>query len=390
MKSKIENGTLTIYLEGRIDSTCAPQLEKDIAEELKQHSYDSLVMNAKELEYISSAGLRVMLKLRQSEKSFKIINANQEVYEIFDMTGFTEIMDISRAYHKMSVDGCEIIGKGAKGTVYRYDPETVVKVYNNPDSLADIQNERKLARTAFVLGVPTAISYDIVRVDGMFGSVFELLDAKSYTQLFRDDSANTDKYVKDLADLLNTIHGTIVKPEDMPDYKLTSAKWLSVDKDFLPTETFEKLSAMVDAVPDTHTMIHGDYHSNNVMFLNNEPIIIDMDTLSNGHPIFELANVYTAYVGFGETMPEMTEDFLGLPYETAKSIWYKLLPEYLGTINKDEIETVNDKTRLLAYVRILRHIVRRGDHKTEKGAAQIKYYIDNIIELTSKLDRLDF
>ena len=80
--------------------------------------------------------------------------------------GFTDIIDIQKAYRKFSVDGCKIIGQGAKGIVYRYDADTIIKVYKKPDAIEEVEREKKLAKRAFVLGVPTAISYDIIKVDG--------------------------------------------------------------------------------------------------------------------------------------------------------------------------------------------------------------------------------
>ena len=55
-----------------------------------------------------------------------------------------------------------MIGKGAKGIIYKYDDDTIIKVYKNSDSLPEINRERDLARKAFILGVPTVIPFDVV------------------------------------------------------------------------------------------------------------------------------------------------------------------------------------------------------------------------------------
>lgn len=172
----------------------------------------------------ASAGLRVILRLRKQEPELAIVNASPEVYEIFEMTGFTEMMPVSRAYRRVSVDGCEVIGQGANGKVYRLDPETIIKVYLNPNSLPDIHWERELARKAFVLGIPTAIPYDVVKVGDGYGSVFELLNAKSFGSLIAEHPEEMDKYVKMYVDLLKKIHGTKVHPEDLRDMK---SSWAS-------------------------------------------------------------------------------------------------------------------------------------------------------------------
>ena len=136
---------MTIKLTGRIDSSNAAMIEMRINEQIAADTTE-LVLDAADLTYISSAGLRVILRLKKALPDTKIENCSTDVYEIFDMTGFTEIIPISKAYRKISVEGCEVIGEGANGIVYRADPETIVKVYKLPDSLSDIHRERELAR----------------------------------------------------------------------------------------------------------------------------------------------------------------------------------------------------------------------------------------------------
>ena len=74
------------------------------------------------------------------------------------------MMKIEKTYPRISLEGCEFIAKGANGAVYRYDDETIVKVYFNRDALPEIMQERENSRRAFVLGVNTAIPYGIVRI----------------------------------------------------------------------------------------------------------------------------------------------------------------------------------------------------------------------------------
>ena len=388
VNSKLEDGVLYLCPSGRIDSTNATDIQNEI-DTIVALQHDALVFDAEDLSYISSAGLRIVLKLGKTEKKFEIINANTEVYDIFDMTGFSEILTIKKAYRKFSVDGCEVIGKGAKGTVYRYDPETIVKVYNDSDSLPAIQRERELARKAFILGVPTAISYDVVKVGDKFGSVFELLDTKSLSEYIADEPENFDKYVKCFADLLLQIHDTDVSPDDMPSSKDKFLRRIENIKDYISEDMYEKLYHLVDAVPDVYKMIHCDYHTNNVLLQNGEVILIDMDTLSYGHPIFELANIHIAYVGFGIVNPKMVEDFIGLPYETAKNIWKRFLQFYLGTEDEVRLREVENKTSVLSYVRYMRHVVRRGVN-TDEDRLVIETCKAKLEELLAQVDSLDF
>ncbi len=127
--------SLTICIGGRVDASNAADVEKDIAQARSTAPNASVVIDAKNLDYISSAGLRIFLRLRKEDPKLAIVNVSSEVYDILEMTGFTEMMTVKKAYRILSADGCEMIGKGANGAVYRYDEETIIKVYFNPDAL---------------------------------------------------------------------------------------------------------------------------------------------------------------------------------------------------------------------------------------------------------------
>ena len=184
IKGYIEDNALVIALNGHIDSSNAADVEKEINQLRDENTFENVYLDAENLEYIASAGLRIILRLRKNYSELKIMNVHPDVYEILDMTGFTEMIDVEKAYRRLSVDGCEEIGRGANGIVYRLDPDTIIKVYFNSDALADVHRERELARKAFILGIPTAIPYDVVRVGDTYGSVFELLNATSLSSFF--------------------------------------------------------------------------------------------------------------------------------------------------------------------------------------------------------------
>ena len=94
----VEDGVLCYALEGRLDTTTAPQLEETLKKELD--SADSLILDLQKLEYISSAGLRVLLsaqKVMAKKGGMKIRNVSDVIMEIFEVTGFVDILDIETA-----------------------------------------------------------------------------------------------------------------------------------------------------------------------------------------------------------------------------------------------------------------------------------------------------
>lgn len=387
--SKIEYRTdkdiLYISLDGRIDASNANEVENTIAEIRSANHGMHTVLDADTLEYISSAGLRIMLRLRKEEPRLAIINVSPEVYSVFEMTGFTEMMTVEKTYPRISIDNCEFIAKGANGAVYRYDDETIVKQYFNRDALPEIMQERENSRRAFVLGVNTAIPYGIVRIGDGYGSLTELLNATSVTKLIRADTEDLSQSVDYYINAIKEVHAIETQGDELPDFKKWVLEWVDFLSEYLDDAHAEKMRSLVEGIPDSKFIIHGDYHTNNVMVQNGEPILIDMDTLAVGHPVLEFGSMYNAFVGFGEVDLEGSESFFGFEYAVANRFWRLSLKKYLGTDDEKVINDVENKARVIGYMRLLRRYLRRNADETT-----VNYYRTKLIEVLDKVDTLVF
>ena len=385
---RVDKDILYIALEGRIDASNAAKAEEMIFDIKKEQEGKHTVIDAEGLEYISSAGLRVILRLRKEEPKLAIINVAPEVYEVFDMTGFTDMVTIEKAYQRMSVEGCEFIAKGANGAVYRYDDETILKTYFAKDALPEIKQERENARKAFVLGINTAIPYGIVRVDEGYGTVTELLNAESVTKLIRNNPEDLHQAAKYYIDMLKSIHAIGVEDGEVPDMKETALAWAEFVAPHLPVDQGQKLRALIEAVPKQNTLMHGDYHTNNIMVQNGEPLLIDMDTLCMGHPVFELGSMFNAFLGYSELDHQVTVNFFGYTHETAEKFWDMALKMYLGTQEEEVCNTVAQKAMVIGYTRMLRRALRRPEEA--ESPAKIARCKAMLGVLLNKLDTLVF
>lgn len=95
INKNLEGGKLTVALEGRLDTTTAPQLEGELR--TATENVTKLVLDLEKLEYISSAGLRVLLaaqKVMNKQGEMLIRNANSDLMDIFEVTGFVDILHI--------------------------------------------------------------------------------------------------------------------------------------------------------------------------------------------------------------------------------------------------------------------------------------------------------
>ena len=385
---RTDKNILYIALEGRVDASNAQKVEDEIFAIKNENGGKHTVIDADHLEYVSSAGLRVILKLRKEEPKLAIINVAPEVYDVFDMTGFTDMMTVEKAYRRMSVEGCTFIAKGANGAVYRYDDETILKTYYSKDALPEIQQERESARKAFVLGINTAIPYGIVRVGDGYGTVTELLNAVNVTKLLRDNPDDIEKPSQYYVDLLKNIHAVEAEEGDFPDMRQTALGWADFVAEHIPAAQGEKLRALLSALPKKNTLLHGDYHTNNIMIQNGEPLLIDLDTLCVGHPIFELGSMYNAFLGFSELNHDEIKKFMGYDRETSRRFWHLSLKKYLGTEDEALCRDVENKARVIGYTRLLRRTLRRAN---EEGAQEkIAHYKKQLVEVIDSVDTLEF
>ena len=220
--------------------------------------------------------------------------------------------------------------------------------------------------------------------------MFELLNAKSFAKLLIADPSQTEALAKDSVEILKTMHATMLQPGELPDKKAEALVWAAFCRDYLPAAVGEKLVRLVQEVPDTLNMLHGDYHIKNIMRQNGENLLIDMDTLSMGHPIFEFAAIYLAYVGFSCIDRDNVKAFLGIPYEQAGAFWRATLKYYFDTEDESVLREIENKAAIIGYARVLRRTVRKAKESEDYKARLIAYCKNALCTLVPVTDSLTF
>lgn len=96
MKHTLENDTLTFYLEGELNSFTSEAVEREIEAVTSANSFSRIVFDLKDLRYISSAGLRIIVRVKQRCDDTSLVNTPKPVYEVFAMVGFQNMIKIER------------------------------------------------------------------------------------------------------------------------------------------------------------------------------------------------------------------------------------------------------------------------------------------------------
>ena len=348
MKTTLENNCLTIRLEGRIDSANAASIEQEIMVAVEDAQGAETVLDAEGLEYISSAGLRVLMKLRkQVGKPLSVMNVSPEVYEIFETTGFTELLDVRKKLREISVEGCEKLGQGGNGAVYRLDEDKIVKVYKPWMELDAIDRERSFAKTAFVNGIPSVIAYDTVKVGDCLGVVFELLKSDTLGHAMRDNPDKLEEYVDQYVALAKTLHtthvpaGSFTRIQDVMHERADKlGQWCSQDEITL-------LHSLIDSIPEADTVTHNDLHPGNIMIQDGELVLIDMPEVTMGPPICDLVSIYRDMVAAPKSKSGVIEGSVGMPGELVLKTGNLFFEKYTGITNPTELEEYYQKLGLL-------------------------------------------
>ena len=361
---KVDNDVLIVTLEGRLDTEAATKFDTDMAEVSKANAHTAMTIDAAGLEYVASSGLRSILKLAKTEKNFKIENVCSAVYNVFEMTGFSRIMSISKALRKIDLEKCERIGAGGNGAVYRVSEDEIVKVNYNPDTYEGLDKELTKAKEAFLLGIPTAISFDTVNCgDGKRGVVYEIIKSLTLGETMQANPERIEELTERYVAELNRLHSTHTDHPIFGSAKAFYAKQVADASKYFTEEEGEQLKLILEALPEGDRLVHCDAHPKNIMIQNGEMLWIDMEGMSVGHPIYDLISI--AVIINGMRTDEMILGIAGMTNATVAIMKQHFIRKYFKTEDPAMIETYG---KMLDALRLIRTVFAIGftSKNTEK------------------------
>ena len=343
------NGDATITLCGRLDTSVSTEIKSEIDKNLvAAGNINSLTMDAEGLEYISSSGLRILLVLAKSYKNFKVVNVNPDVYDVLNMTGFSKIINVERALRQLSIDGCEQIGVGGVGTVYRLDGDTIIKVFREGTTIDEVRKEITMSKEAFVMGTPTAISFDIVKVGSQYGLVYELLNAETLSSCIKRAPERIDEYARLYANLFRQLHSIEVPADsNVPDAIEHERQQILHIRRYFPQESIDLLLQILDTIPTGNRLLHLDLQVKNTMMQDNELMLIDMGEMGYGHPVLDLGHAYSSMV----LLIGDYDKTIGIPRELGNKVWDLAINYYFEGLPADVIEQRKAQIDVVARIR---------------------------------------
>ena len=288
-----------------------------------------------------------------------------------------------RLGQKLTVTDEQRIGGGAASWVYALDNGDIVKVLKH-GSPEDAEREIMLSKWAFLKGIPTAISYDVADVDGRPGLVYEYLGRENLRNAFRDRPECFDGLMSDYLTLLRTINGIKDDEKYLPPAIDKYVNALDGLSDLLTAEEIAKTKALLDSIPDGDTIVHGDCQIKNVRVVKGKLFLIDLDTLSRGDPIFELAGLFCCYRCYSSLSDESYDTFFDIPSYMLTKILDGILDGYYPGLTGRVREENARKIGLLGWLLTASYV--RED--SPEDSQSLKLLLDRFRETLASVDDL--
>lgn len=385
-------------LTGRIDTVNAPKVDVQIQAAIDKASepITSLTFDCSALDYISSTGLRIVLKYKKLYPSLEVINVSNDVYNVFEMTGFSRILTVKKAMRTINLNECTLLGRGGNGEVYKINDEEIIKLCLRQEDEQKLIEEMNLAREAFVLGVPTVISFDTAKVnDGRTGIVMEAINPDTYSSWLTEHPDEIDTYVQQYVDLFKTTNAIEVMPGQFRSAKGWIKDKLNTPSDCSTPEWDEAFLEILDYIPEGYLLTHNDGHPNNVLMYGDgddrQLMLIDMGDIGAGHPIMEIIgwsfSMLTPKFCFVYPYAKM---FTGLDDDVRYRFIRRVLSLYFCINDEEELDRVVNAASMAGTIKMVasHHAKKYPMFNDDQRKAFFSYVYDHKLEFIDAIKYL--
>jgi|GEM_PF-6365067 len=327
----LDENTIKVILPEKIDTDSSLAVQKELDTIIADNPQYNLQLDASKLIYVSSAGLRVFLKIQKQGKLESLVNVCKEVYDILDVTGFDAVLNIVRSLEQEDTTSEICLGEDAYGYLYEKGSDNVIRIFKSWIPLDEIKTGRRYSEMAMSSMISNALSYDTVQTDKGIGCVyavdkFETVEAKA-----GKDPSVVFHVMKELVKQLDVLHeatvfeGALVKETDrlcgLVDTRLG---------DFSPEEK-DTIKKFIKMLSRNNCPIMEQIDSRTLLYSADTILFTDLSLLRYGNRIFEMAGLYRNILEHSS--------FMGATNDEAMNKWKKFIAEYADTWDDNVIES---------------------------------------------------
>jgi hypothetical protein len=193
----------------------------------------------------------------------------------------------------IETDGLQLIGHGVSGDVFAIDDQRVVKVFHEPFTFQQVSRAYEDARFIGECGIPTAGAYEMIQSGERFGIVYEYLREPTLLSCIAKGEIKREDAAVKMGKMLKRLHGLPLR-EGIQTLGDMAGGILERCGAFLSPERRKELLGLIDRFPGC-SVLHGDFHENNILVRGDEYLLIDLDSVCTGSPLFEMEHLFCIY-----------------------------------------------------------------------------------------------
>ena len=190
------------------------------------------------------------------------------------------------------------LARGRTADVYKWDDGYVLKLFHHGFPLEDIEYELRIARAVHASGIKSPVAHELIRVNGRNGLVYDRVNGESMAAMLQHKPWKLFACAKTLAQLHARMHD-FVFGADMPKQRGKLQRKIE-NAPALPTPLKTALLTVLHSLPESDCVCHGDFHFDNVLLTESEPVIIDWMDASCGNPLADVARTSIILLGIVE------------------------------------------------------------------------------------------
>ena len=274
------------------------------------------------------------------------------------------------------VDSLKIIGEGKNAEVFKLDENKILKLYRKSVTKEVSYSQYKTSRYAYEFGINTARVYDYVRCGDRYGIIFEYIKAQKLAQYMSRPEVNSADAARKLGSTLRHIHSLEIDKDCLLPLKSVYRSKVERFSKFMTLEQIERLVALIDLLPGKPVVLHGDFHKGNIFVRDGEYLVIDLDNMSYGSPLFDFIKMYCTEKITEKDLPEEMARYYreaGITDEMICEHMYCILEGYFDTKDRDLIRKYDDIfTKMSKFYRFFAPLFTYTEEDIESGRGYVK------------------
>ena len=249
-----------------------------------------------------------------------------------------------------------LVGVSAAAREYKIDDETAVLLYNFKISLDEIEQEKANAKSTMLMGIPTLISFETVKVGDDYGIIYENLESGTLGELIMAHQDRYDGYLADFVGLSRTMRDVHVAPGSLRPVREMYAACLdkTLEMGLFAADEVAAANRMLDAIPAGDSYLHLDYQPRCTRYCAGDLVVVGMRDAGCGHPIFDLG---ASALSILMASKSGDDDFMrlidNLDCATSVRFWNDYVRSYFDCEGDEDVEAMSRRCLFASFLKYM-------------------------------------